>query len=643
MYSKLFTPVKVGNLEIKNRTVSTAMVMNFNTYDGKITDQFIKYLEEKAKGGYGLIITEDYSVNEHAKGFSRIAGLYNDEQMEGNRKLTDTIHKYGTKIFCQLYHPGRQTNHNVNGGVQPTAVSPIACPMCREMPRELTVEEIHQIVREFGAAAGRAKAAGFDGVEIHSGNGYLIAGFLSPYQNRRTDEYGGCFENRVRLLTEVVLEIKKNVGDDFPLSVRFSTDEDIVGGRTLAESRMIAILLEKLGVSMLNCSNGTYCTHNLAQSGTQYQSFGVTMDKAYEIKKVVHIPVLAVNRIKDPLMADQYLDLGWFDLVGLSRASLADPHFPEKASKGDFAGIRPCLGCKTCENEIFLDHQCHCAVNPYLGQEWKYNFAEKPAKIKNVMVIGGGPAGLTAAIAASKRGHQVDLYEKGDKLGGTFIAASYPPGKNDLAHYVAWMNQEVKKYPITVHYNTEVTADMVKELNPDKVILAVGGHPSVPPISGIAGKNVVKAEDVLLGKVQVEGNLVVAGGGEVGIETAAYLAMGERGSITVVEMLPVIGNGMNGILKSNAMRILRDRQVTLMPGTAIKEFTDHSVIISQDGKDRELPADAIVLAMGYKPNTELKEALSFLGDQLSVVGDCGDKCSNIMNANLEGLEAGYNA
>ena len=154
MYSKLFTPVKVGNLEIKNRTVSTAMVMNFNTYDGKITDQFIKYLEEKAKGGYGLIITEDYSVNEHAKGFSRIAGLYNDEQIEGNRKLTDTIHKYGTKIFCQLYHPGRQTNHNVNGGVQPTAVSPIACPMCREMPRELTVEEIHQIVKEFGAAAG---------------------------------------------------------------------------------------------------------------------------------------------------------------------------------------------------------------------------------------------------------------------------------------------------------------------------------------------------------------------------------------------------------------------------------------------------------------------------------------------------------
>lgn len=643
MYQKLFTPIKVGNVEIKNRTVTTAMVMNFNTHDGMITDQFIKYHEEKAKGGYGLIITEDYAISEHAKGFSRIAGLYRDDQIEGNKKLTETIHKYGTKIFCQMYHPGRQTNHVANGGQQPEAVSPIACPMCREMPRELTVEDIQRIVKDFGAAAKRAKESGFDGIEIHAGNGYLIAGFLSPYQNRRVDEYGGCFQNRVRLLTEVVQEVKKNVGDDFPISVRFSTDEDIVGGRTLAESRMIAILLEKLGVSMLNCSNGTYCTHNLAQSGTQYQSFGITMDKAYEIKKVVNIPVLSVNRIKDPQMADQYLELGWFDLVGLSRAGLADPHFPEKADKGDFAGIRPCLGCKTCENEIFIDNQCHCAVNPYLGQEWKYNFEDKPEQIKNVMVIGGGPAGLTAAIAASKRGHKVDLYEKSDKLGGTFIAASYPPGKNDLAHYVAWMNHEVKQYDITVHYNTEVTADMVKELNPDKVILAAGGHPSVPPIKGIEGPNVVKAEDVLLGKVQVEGNLVVAGGGEVGIETAAYLVMEERGSVTVVEMLPAIGNGMNGILKSNALRILRDRDVKLMPGTPIKEFTDHSVKVTVDGAETELPADYIVLAMGYKPNTELKEALGYLGDKLAVVGDCGERCSNIMHANLEGLEAGYNA
>lgn len=640
---KLFTPLKVGNVEIKNRTVSTAMVMNFNTEDGMITDQFIKYLEEKAKGGYGLIITEDYAISEHAKGFNRIAGLYNDEQIPGNKKLTETVHKYGTKIFCQMYHPGRQTNHVVNGGEQPEAVSAIACPMCREMPRELTVDEIHQIVKNFGTTAKRAKESGFDGVEIHAGNGYLIAGFLSPYQNRRIDEYGGCFSNRIRLLTEVYNEVRSQVGDDFPISVRFSTDEDVVGGRTLEESRVLAVTLEKLGVNMLNCSNGTYCTHNLAQSGTQYQPFGVTLKNTREIKEIVKIPVLAVNRLKDPLMVDQYLELGWCDLVGLSRASLADPHFPEKAQKGDFAGIRPCLGCKGCENEIFINNQCHCAVNPYLGNEYRYNFEDKAEQIKNVMVIGGGPAGVTAAIAASRRGHKVDLYEKTDKLGGTFIAASYSPGKNDLAHYCAWMNHEIKQYDIEVHYNTEVTVEMVNDMNPDKVILATGGHPSVPPIKGIDGKNVVIAEDVLLGKTQIEGNIVIAGGGEVGLETASYLAYGERGNITVVEMMPKMAMEMNGILKSNVMRILRDRQVVLHADTKIKEFTEQSVVIEQQGTAKELPCDAIVLAMGYKPNVELKEKLGFLGEKLVVIGDCGDRCSNIMNANQEGLEAGYNA
>ena len=513
------------------------------------------------------------------------------------------------------------------------------------MPRELTREDIKLIIKQFGETALRAKKSGFDGVELHGGNGYLIAGFMSPYQNHRTDEYGGCFMNRMRLVTEIYKEVRAQVGDEFPITIRFSADEGVTGGRTLAESRVMARYFEGLGFDGINCSNGTYGTYNLAQSATQYQSFGVTLENARALKEVVNIPVLAVNRLRDPMMADTYLDLGWCDLVGMSRTSLADPHFPNKAKALDFESIRPCLGCKRCENEIFVGNQCHCAVNPMLGKEYLYDFSEqsKPEP-KRVLVIGGGPAGVNAALAASKRGHSVMLYDKGKALGGTFISASYPPGKGELAHYVNWLNHEIAKSNVELHLNTEVTAQMVKELNADKVILATGGKPFMPSfIKGIDNAKVVTAEDVLLGKVSLSGETVVAGGGEVGLETACYLAYAETGKVTVVEMRPEIAMDMNGILRAGAMQIAHDRNIELLPKTKILEFNDTGVVVEfEDESVKTIKADNIVMAMGYKPNNALAEELSFLGDRLVVIGDAKDRCSDVMNANIDGLEAGYN-
>lgn len=244
MLDTLFSKGKIGNCEIKNRLVVTAMVTNYCNTKGEATERYIRYHEEKAKGGWGLIVTEDYGINAHCMGYENIACLYNDEQIDSHRKLTERVHQYGTKIFAQIYHGGRQSHSGVNGGVQPVAPSAIPCPWCRELPRELSKADIHRIVEEFGACARRVKQAGFDGIELHAGHGYLLAEFMSPYANKRTDEYGGCLDNRLRIIKEVLDAIRENVGDDFPVIIRFSADEDMPGGRDMAETRVLAKTFE---------------------------------------------------------------------------------------------------------------------------------------------------------------------------------------------------------------------------------------------------------------------------------------------------------------------------------------------------------------------------------------------------------------
>lgn len=341
----LFQPLKIGTCEIPNRCAVTAMVSSLCTEDGLATERYIKYHEEKAKGGYGLIITENYAVNPHAMGYKYVGGMWRDEHIASHRELVNRVHQHGSKIFCQIYHAGRQSKSPVNGGVQPIAVSPIPCPWCLEVPKELTTQEICGIISDFEQAAARAKKAGFDGLEIHAGHGYLIAGFLSFHQNKRTDEYGGCFMNRVRLLREIVQQTRAAVGNDFPIMVRFSAEEHTLSGRSLGESRMIAKLLEEWGVDAINCSNGVYGTYNPSIVSPMHLAPAWAAGNAAEFKKIVKVPVMAVNRITDPLMADMLISLGYCDFVAMSRGSLADPWLPKKAQEGRFCEIRPCVGC----------------------------------------------------------------------------------------------------------------------------------------------------------------------------------------------------------------------------------------------------------------------------------------------------------
>ena len=641
-YKYMFTPITINGCTIPNRFAVTAMVSSTCTEEGYATERFLKYLEAKAKGGYGLIITEDYIVNRHAGGYKYVAGLYKDDLIPGHKEVTDAVHKYGSKIFCQIYHAGRQASAMVNGGVQPVACSPMSCPWNRDMARELTIPEIKQIVKDFGVTAGNAKKAGFDGVEIHAGNGYLIAGFLSFYENKRTDEYGGCFKNRMRILDEIYAECRAAVGDDFPLTIRFSAEEHTLTGRNIAEGRMVAQHIEELGFDAINCSNGVYGSFNPGQVSSYHQPHAWTINNAKEFKRVTNLPILGVNSIDDPMMAESLVADGFCDMVGMARCSLADPELPNKAKEGREEEIRPCIRCmQGCVTSTYMQIPLRCCVNPELTNEYRYTY-EAPEQIKKVLIIGGGPAGMQAAIAAKRRGHDVTLWEKTGELGGQFIAAAYPPGKGDHITYVCYMVNEVKKLNVKVELNKEASAQEIIDFGADKVIIATGGVPRKPEIPGIDLPIVHYPEEILRGREQVEGRIVVIGAGESGVETAMYLADAERGKITITAKRDLICRHADGTIRNGNMIFLRERGIDVIYESVCDEIREHSVLIRTKKGVEEIECDAVIMAMGYTKNVPYEGQLDVLGDKVVVVGDANNT-SNAMDAGFQGFEAGYYA
>lgn len=641
MLDSLFSPMKIGSCEIPNRLVVPAMVTNYCNADGTVTDRYIRYMEEKARGGWGLIITEDYCVEPNGKGYSRIPGLYNDEQIAGSKKLCDVIHRYPSKIFCQMYHPGRQTTPVASNNTTPLAPVNDKDPMCRFQAREMTVGEIHQIVDAFGAAAGRAKQAGFDGIELHCAHGYLLAEFLSPSANRRVDEYGGCFDNRVRIVDEIMAAMRAQVGPDFPIQVRISSSDLVPGGRTIAETLELARHLEEIGFDAINCSNGMYASKAVDQIiAPMFTDHALNMDRSDRIRQVVDIPVLLSNRVNDPKMADTLIKMGVCDGVCMGRGSLADPFLPKKACDGKFCNIRYCIGClQGCEWPILEDGDVTCLVNPRVGREIEDEM-EPVAEPKKVMVVGAGPAGLVAAETAAKRGHHVTVYEASDHLGGQFRSAAFPVGKGELSTFVSQLRESLGELGVPVKLGCPVTEELIEAEAPDAVVIATGAKPLMPPIPGIDGANVVAAEDILLGNVEIaDGPIVVCGGGEVGAETAHFITR-LNGNVTVLEMQDAILNDMMPFTKSVLMGMMEDASITVHTNATVKAISADGVTYADvEGVEHTLPAAQVVAGFGYRAYNPLEEAARKHCAHVQVVGGAV-KAGNAVTATREGYEAG---
>jgi len=619
---KIFESIQINSMELKNRLVVPAMGTNLANPDGTVSERLNHYLVARADGGFGLIITEITAISPYGKGIPNQLSIWDDKFIPGFKDLAEAIHARGAKVAVQLYHPGRQSFSFLTGRPL-VAPSAIPCPVCREIPRELSVEEILELEEQFAEGARRAKEAGMDAIEIHGAHGYLVAQFMSGHANHRSDTYGGDLEGLLRFPTDIIHKIRETVGPDYPIIFRLSGEEKVPGGRTIQETKTIIPLLEQAGVNAFHVSIGVYESFRYIVAPMAIPP-GYNVNAAAEVKKATSVPVIAVGRINDPYIAEEILKEGQADLVSMGRASLADPELPKKAAEGNYEDIRWCIGC----NQGCIDRPLHsrkagisCLVNPSMGKEREMAFTPA-SRSKKVLVVGGGPAGMEVARVAALRGHEVCLYEKEEKLGGQFALAAIPPCKQEITKIINYLSVQIKKTGVKVALGKKVTEKIIDELQPEVVIIATGASPLIPEIPGVRGERVVTAHDVLRGKVPPVRRALIVGGGMVGCETADFLGeiMGCR--VTLVEALPRVAQDVGDATRYFLLQRLAQKKANIITSALVKQLTNDGAILERNGEEETLSGfDAIVLAMGVVPVNELAVKIQGKIKEMYVIGD----------------------
>ncbi|WP_300386543.1 FAD-dependent oxidoreductase [Clostridium sp.] len=615
MKSKLYSPLKISNLTLKNRVGMAPMTLGYEAKDGSISPESTDFWRERAKGGVGMIVVDAVTVDPKVPYLGHTMTLGDDRLIPSFKEFTDEMHKYDAKVFPQIMHPGPESI-SWTYGVKPVGPSNHFNGFGKEV-RELSIKEIEEIIEMFGDSAKRAKEAGCDGIQLHCAHAYMLAGsFLSPLRNKRTDKYGGSLDGRSRFVMEVIKNIKEKVGDDFPILMRISGDERVSDGNRLTDMLYYVRQFEKAGVHAFEISGATQYEHEYKLIPFQGEKAGINVDEAKAIKEVVDVPVFVVGKINDGKFAEHLIDDGFVDGVMIGRGLLADPEFVNKSMAGEYEDIKSCTscgaGCVTREKDRPF---ATCAINPECGREREMKII--PAEIKKkVVVVGGGPAGLEAARVLKIRGHEVILLEGSDRLGGQVNPGIVPPHKQEMSKWISYYNAQMEKLKIDVRLNTMATKENIEEIAPDALIIATGAVTSYPPIKGLDKEKALNGIDILKGKMIIPaGNVLVVGGSAVGCEFAEFLVEKARGpmNVHIIEMLEQLMPTVTSYNRVPILNRLRENNVKISTSTKLLEIREDNTVdveLSTGDTTSFGPYTHIVFCSGTRPNNNLSENIS---------------------------------
>lgn len=636
-FPHIFQPGSIGKLTLKNRIKFASTTTGFCGKDGMVTPQEIAFLAERAQGGAGLVTCGGAHVTPWGPSFPFFAGIWDDNHVPGFTRMVRAIHKGGARACCQIIHCGRYA-HAPGEAAGPSAVPPRVRRY--QLPRALSLQEIQDVVHAHGQAARRAKAAGFDVIEINALAGYLVASFLAPWTNQRTDEYGGSLENRARLLLQIIAEVKRQVGGDFPLLVRMNSEEQMEGGNTQEDLKGIARTVEAAGVNGLSVSVGWH--ESSLASITWEVPPGHWLPLAEGMKKAVKIPVSMAYRLNSVDLAEKAIAEGKVDFWEMCRPLIADPELPNKLAEGRAEEVAPCTACEEgCFVRLWNNQSVRCLINARAGHEADDSFQIKRVAVpKKVLVIGGGPAGLEAARVAALRGHEVSVVERSAKWGGQLAVASNAPLRWELARIPSYYVATLKRAGVKLEMAREVTPQMIERMRPQVVVVATGAEPVVPSVPTETGSQVVTAHQVLRGAAEVGARVVVWGGRQTGLHAAEFLA-NQGKQVTVVEENRRIGRDVPAFDVIGFRRRLPKAGVKMLTASTVKEIRKGEVLVSTEGQaeSRSIGADTVVVAEGMSPNKQLWEQLQGKVSELYIIGDAAAP-RRAINAIADGFRVG---